>query len=316
MGDQKFSESQQFRTLREGNAWGAARETELRAQGKKPLWEVKTLRNALERYRDEVTPTKRGHRWEAIRLDKFINDFDFVDKPLSACVPDLFGAWRDKRLKAEIKPNTVIREFGLLSAVFETARKEWRWIERNPISDVRRPSAPAHRDRVITRREIKLLLRRMGYSPRGEVATLPQCIALAFLVGLRTGMRQKELCTLQWANVHANYCHLPITKTKSRDVPFTLKTLRLMRKVKGLHSTLVFGVKTDSLSTLFRRYRDEAGLSGFTFHDARHTASTWMAPHTDLLTLCKVFGWADPKQAMTYYNPKAGDIADRLNKRK
>jgi len=314
VGDNKYSESQAFRTSREANAWAAARETELRALGKKPLSEVKTLRDALERYRDHVTPTKRGQRWESIRLDKFINDFDFIDKPLAQCVPDLFGEWRDKRLKADIKPNTIIREFGLLSAVFETARKEWRWVDSNPISDVRRPSAPAHRDRVITRREIKTLLRHMGYTPRGVVKTKAQCIAVAFLVALRTGMRQKELCTLNWLNVYGNYCRLPITKTVARDVPFTTKTLRLIAKVKALHADSVFGVKTDVLSTLFRRYRDDAGLSGFTFHDARHTAATWMAPRTDLLTLCKIFGWADPKHAMIYYNPKASDIAERLNK--
>lgn len=58
--------------------------------------------------------------------------------------------------------------------------------------------------------------------------------------------------------------------------------------------------------------RDRAGLSGFVFHDTRHTAATWMAQKLHVLELCKVFGWKNPAQAMTYYNPKASDIATRM----
>ena len=32
------------------------------------------------------------------------------------------------------------------------------------------------------------------------------------------------------------------------------------------------------------------------------------------LTLCKIFGWKDPKQALTYYNPTNDEILDELNK--
>lgn len=67
-----------------------------------------------------------------------------------------------------------------------------------------------------------------------------------------------------------------------------------------------------TLSHLFVRYRKDIGLDGVTFHDARHTAATWMAKKVDVLTLCKIFGWTDPKMAMVYYNPKASDIADLL----
>ena len=55
-----------------------------------------------------------------------------------------------------------------------------------------------------------------------------------------------------------------------------------------------------------------AGLEGFTFHDSRHTVATWMARKVDVLTLCKIFGWRNPKMAMVYDNPKASNIAKRL----
>ena len=63
---------------------------------------------------------------------------------------------------------------------------------------------------------------------------------------------------------------------------------------------------------MFRKYRIRAGLSGFVLHDSRHTAATWIAQKLHVLDLCKMFGWSNPKRAMVYYNPAAGDIAKRL----
>jgi hypothetical protein len=40
-----------------------------------------------------------------------------------------------------------------------------------------------------------------------------------------------------------------------------------------------------------------------------------LSPRLDLLDLCKMFGWSNPKMAMRYYNPTASDIAARLNRR-
>jgi hypothetical protein len=33
------------------------------------------------------------------------------------------------------------------------------------------------------------------------------------------------------------------------------------------------------------------------------------------LTLCKIFGWSNTAQALTYFNPKASDIAKQLSAR-
>ncbi len=59
---------------------------------------------------------------------------------------------------------------------------------------------------------------------------------------------------------------------------------------------------------------DGAGLSRFTFHDTRHTAATWIgrSGKLQLLELCKMFGWSDPKMAMIYFNPSADDLANKL----
>ena len=303
-------DSQVFRTKREAESWGAARETELRTENKKPIGTKYTLKAALERYALEISPTKRGNKWEQVRIKAFIRDENLsASRLLGNFTPDELGKWRDARLAAT-SPGTVIRECSLLGGVFEVARREWRWIAENPMRDVRKPKSPEHRTTVITSSQIRKMLRALQYG--GQVRSITQSVAVCFLLALRTGMRAGELTGLNWDCVRSDYVILPITKTKPRDVPITKKAARLLEKMKGFDSTSVFALKKETLDALFRRARVRAGLEGFTFHDSRHTAATWLAPRMDILDLCKMFGWANPAQAMTYYNPSASQIAARI----
>ena len=87
---------------------------------------------------------------------------------------------------------------------------------------------------------------------------------------------------------------------------------RLIGKMAGFDPVRVFGIKPQSLDALFRKARQRAGLTGIVFHDTRHTAATWLAtPRINVLDLCRMFGWSNPKQAMVYYNPSAAEIAKR-----
>lgn len=312
--DDSLSDSATFRTKREASAWAAARESELRAHAKLSPAVKFTLADLLLKYAEEVSPSKRGSRWEILRLNKLAKDPDLpVNKPVAECTSEALGIWRDKRLSKEIKPNTVLREFGVLSSVFDYARRELKWITENPVSDARKPKAAAHREVVITRPQIKAMLKQLGYVKGVKPVSAKQRIAVCFLVALRTGMRAGELCNLTWHNVHTNYCVLPVTKTVPRHVPLSKKAVRLIESMRGIDKDHVFLLKPGTLDTLFRRARQDIKLSGFTFHDARHTAATWMAHKVDVLTLCKIFGWKDTKQALTYYNPKAGDLAGFLD---
>ena len=306
-------ESATFRTKREAEAWASALEHERRVRKSQPG--SHTLAQALERYRDEVSPTKRGERWEVLRINRWLADGLLpLTLRMDAITPDHIGAWRDARAR-QVAAGSVLREMGLLSAICETARREWRWVSVNPVSDVRKPRAPNHREVLITRAQIKAMLRTMDYSPGRSPRAVSHSVALAFLVALRTGMRAGELCGLTWDRVGDGYCRLPVTKTTPRDVPLEAKTMRLIERLRGWDEVKVFGLASQTLDALFRKYRQRAGLEGFTFHDARHTAATWMAQRLDVLTLCKMFGWRNPKQAMTYYNPRASDIARRLSGR-
>jgi integrase len=299
-----------FRTLREANAWASMRETELRANAKKAPKDKHTLRELLEKYRDEVCPGNRGERWEVVRINKFLRSSLPIEETLSKCTSEKLGEWRDKQT---IAAGSIIREFGLLSSIFEYARRELKWIEANPVKDVRKPKSPDHREVTINRHQIKLMLKAFGYSPKLRIASVSQSVAVMFLLALRSGMRAGELCSLTWHQVHDNYCVLPVTKTTPRHVPLSKKAVKLLGKMRGFDNKSVFSVSSATRDALFRRARDNSGLSGFTFHDARHTAATWISRKVDVLTLCKIFGWSDTSQALTYYNPKAKDISSMLD---
>jgi len=314
-------DSKSFRTKREAVAWASAREIELRAEKTMLPGEKFTLVDAMRRYVEEVSPTKRGERWERVRFAALMRD------PVLKCDERLCNLktthlvdWRNARLK-EVKPNTVLREITLLSDLLETARREWHWIDVNPMRDMSKPSKPDHRDTVITRQQIKAMLKAMKYSPNEPVRTVSQSVGACFLLALRTGMRAGELCNLTWRNVHEGYCHLPTTKTKPRDVPLTRKAMAIIERMRGFDHEFVFGLKTQSLDALFRKYRIRAGLEGFTFHDSRHTAATWIVgsmhsrsipAQQAVFDLCKMFGWKNTNQALVYYNPHARDIARRI----
>jgi integrase len=159
------------------------------------------------------------------------------------------------------------------------------------------------------------MLRVLGYTAK-PVRSVSQAVAVCFLLSLATGMRAGEVCGLLWADVKPTYCTVHNVKSiklgVSRDVPFSPVAQKLIGMMRGWDSPTVFGFSAATLDSLFRRARLRAGLEGFTFHDARHTAATRMANQLHILELCKVFGWKNTKQALTYFNASAADIAKKL----
>lgn len=308
-------DSQTFRTKREAEAWAAARETELRERKTTAPEARYTFAELLRKYGEEVSPHKRGRRWEEIRIAALLADPDLnTSLRLSAVTPDVIGAWRNHRL-AQVSPGTVLRELGLLSAIFEHARREWKWVQENPVRDVRRPAAPDHRRVLISRGQIRGMLAAMSYR-RQPCRSVTQAVACAFLLALRTGMRAGEICGLTWDKVFDGYCKTSgKTLAATRDVPLTPKARRIIESMRGYDDRLVFGLQSNSLDAMFRKYRQRAGLEGFTFHDTRHTAATWMARKLHILDLCLMFGWSNTKHALIYYNAPAADIAKQLSQR-
>lgn len=309
-------ESGTFPTAREAREWAAQRSVEIKALAGGKGGTVKTLDDALDKYVKEVVPDKRGWAKETIRIKAFRESEDHRTLPrkkrLSEIAPSDLTAWRDARLRLNAR-GAVLRDMTLLSAVLEAARADWGWIQANPMREVRRPAEPDHRERIITQAEIDGMLHQLGLTD-GPVRTVSAAVAVCFLVALETGMRAGELCGLTWDRVQGTFVQLTAnTKAgKPREVALTPRAQSLIERMRGWDAVLVFGLGSQSLDALFRKARDRAKLSGFTFHDSRHTAATRLALKIQVLDLCRMFGWSNPKQALRYYNATAADIAARL----
>jgi integrase len=307
-------ESKVFRTQREAKAWGEMRSQELRTATKSPPEERHTMADAMRRYVDEVSPGKRGHRWEAIRSEALLRDTHFPSGViLGSLTTTHFAEWRDARTR-QVQAGTVLREISFISAVLECARIEWQWLQANPIKDIRKPRTPDHREVTIAPWQVRRMLQTMRYSSRLPIRTVAQAVAVCFLTALRTGMRAGELTGLTWDRVKGDHAVLPITKTFPRKVPLSSKAIRLIDKMNGYDPERVFGMNSRSLDANFRKYRERAGLDGFSFHDSRHTAATMLSRKLDVMDLCRMFGWTDTRMALRYYNPSASSIADILNR--
>lgn len=304
-------------TATECKDWAARRKLELLAEQGGRGGEIHSLGDALRRYGEEVAPRHKGERWEQVRIARMLRDLP-VTLPLASVRPEHLIRWRDRRL-TQVAPASVAREMNLLGSVFTHARREWRWLSESPMPEVTRPSGGRPRERVIDRSEARRLLRGLGYRPLKRPATLQQIVAAVFLMALRTGMRSGEITGLTWARTHGTWVTLADTKNgTSREVPLSRSARRLVDRMRGLDDERVFPVGAQSRDALFRAARERAGLAGFRFHDARHTAATRIGAtvgqpgRLSFPEFCRVFGWRDPKQAMVYVNPSAAALAEKL----
>lgn len=279
----------------------------------------KTCKDAFERYEREVSKFKDGHRWESLRLKTF-SDSELGAVKLDEVNASHIAAWRDKRLRTMsgrkvngvpqlISGSTVNREMNIISNVFATARKEWKWIQDSPTADVKRPKENEPRFRRITQDEIKLICQSLGWDEKPPV-TKQQAVAAAFLFAIETAMRAGEIVWLHSGALTGRVMHLPPEITKngtSRDVPLSPRAIEIWKMCPD-----GFGIGSDTLDTLFRKCRDRTGIEGLTFHDTRHEAITRLAKKLHVLDLARMTGHKDIKKLMIYYNEAAEDIADKL----
>lgn len=304
----------------EALAWAAEEERRIREDDGKAPAERHTLRDAFELYQETVTPTKAGARSEGHRIDRMMEEPSLpMALPIGEVTTDHLNTWCRERLK-KVSPGSVLRDINIISNIFTVARKQWKWIKVSPVTDMWRPPEPRSRKVIYTRQQIRRMLTRMGYRPRGHAMSPAQALATAWLFCCRTGIREGECATLRWSDVADHHFHVDSkTEAGNRDVPLLDKSRRLLAKMRGYDAVYVFGGSSSAaMSQLFRKYRIACGFgdgpsADFNFHDSRHYAATAWAHRVEAIELCVIFGWADPKEALTYYQPKAADIARRLS---
>lgn len=292
--------------LIEGHAPEAAVET-VKAQGD-------TVADLFRRYSEEVSPGKRGGRWEVIRLAALCQFEEFQKTAITMTGPDM-ADWRDGRLR-KVKASTVNRELNLISAVFTHAIREWRLgLSVNPVHNISRPRNPRPRTQRVSQADRQAIIKELGWDGESAPTNSKQWAAFAFYLALETAMRKGEILRLTWNNVHLGerYAHLPMTKNGDvRDVPLSSAAIALLRLVVRRDGVVV-PITSGHFDKLFREARQRCRLMHVRMHDSRREAATVMSKKlSNVLELAAVTGHRDLKTLRVYYSPKPGDLAKKL----
>jgi integrase len=316
------TQSKTFLTKRDAEAWCATVESEM-LRGvfvSRVVAERTTLREALERFALEVSPTHKGYALEVGKL-RMLGRFPIAARFLATLQPSDFAKFRDERLKTKA-PATVLRDLALLHRVFEVGRKEWGFNIDNPVSMVEKPKVRNERSRRLAPDEETKLLRELELNGRSENGQFERggvrnpWVKPVVQFALHTAMRRGEMLGLRWRDVDLERRVAVLHDTKNGDtrrVPLSTGAVALLRGLPRSIDGRVFPISVEALKQSFEGARARAGLVDFRFHDLRHEAIVRLSrklPNT--IELSAVSGHRDPKMLKRYYNVTAEELAAKL----
>jgi len=267
-----------------------------------------TLKETLERYLREVTPTKKGSLQETTRIRMWMRH-KLAHKFMSQIRSEDMAEYRDER-KKEVSPNTVRLELMLLSAVFKKARKEWGMGTLGNPLDIEKPKPSLRPIRRIKpgSDDEKHLLDAAGKS--GLVWLKP-----IILWQLETSMRKGETLRLDWEDVNEKLAFLRDTKNGDpRDVGLSARAIQVLNDLPGERTGRVFPISSRRLDDAWREARAEAGLPNLRFHDLRHEAISRMADRKMHVTkMARQSGHKTLQMLFRYVHHDADEIARELD---
>lgn len=314
-------------TKAEVQAWAVAEEAAILA-GARGEFPRRTLAEAVERYRAEVTSKKAKARpgvarADNLRFDAWLRDFpELAGKVLHEITTEDLARWRDKRLEV-VSESSVLREAQQFRPIWGLAIDEWRWAGKSPWKTLRLPRKGHARRRSTMWSEVRLLVRSAGYTRALPPQSPQQEAVWSYVVALHTAMRSGEILRMSRSTVDLarRVYRLPRHKTDGavgeRLVPFTPRAARVLAVLDAAAEAAgrdeYFTISDQSRDVLWRKVRDRVMLEGLRFHDSRAAALTWLSKRYDVMTLAKISGHVDINELFnTYYRESEHDIAARL----
>ncbi len=210
-------------------------------------------------------------------------------------LPSMIESFKMKRFNQvnkhgnKFKPATINRELACLRHIFNQAVRD-RLIERSPMVGVKLLKENNIRDRILSEEEFQRLLDN----------SLPYLRPI-FITAYYTGMRKGEIINLTWDRVDLQNGFIALrpedTKTnEGRRVPLHPRVLKALRGLmRSSETDRVFvnlnGQPIKNFRGGFEGALERAGITGFTFHDFRHTAVTnWRRQGHDNFTIMQATG--------------------------
>ena len=232
---------------------------------------------------------------------------------------------------APLSVKTAQNYFGCMKTMLNAAVRIGL-LEYNPMDRVQRPKKRKTKKITLPEEEVTNLLSLI-------ITDAPQPLRLAVLLAMLCGLRLGEVGALRYSSVNWNAGTITVdkalkytpptgsfiaeTKTEAGERVITLPPtmLHIMReamwddvmeaqdypeKWRGnnwiVHSRHGARANKDTPSKWFRKFADEHGYQGVTFHDLRHIhASVLLAKHIDINAVSARMGHADPSITLRVY---------------
>lgn len=164
-------------------------------------------------------------------------------------------------------------------------------IARNPFDQIDLPDV-TFAGRILTNAQLKLLF-----------TALPQPFRAACMLALYTGLRRKEIITLEPWQVQQGCIVIPKEKSKSGKERLVVLHSRARRLLGNLTDgrRYIFGFKDRMLNKVFTRAWQAVGIGRVRFHDLRHMAVTeFFRAGGTVREAMDQFGWSNPNSALPY----------------
>jgi integrase len=305
-------QTQTFDTKSEAQAWAGGIENAMRRGTFVSHAEAErtTLAEALDRYRREVTPAKKGASIERFRLDRWAAH-DYAQRSLASIRGKDIADYIEERRQDGAAPATIHKEINLLSHLFNTARTAWGMESlTNPVDLVKgqRPKLPGGRTRRLVGDDLpRLLAAAQAYG--GEIGPL-------ITWAIETAMRRGEIAAMRWDHLDrkARVLLIPETKTGTpRRVPLSTAALGVLDQLPRRIDGRVWGMRPDSISQAFERVCGAAGIEGLTFHDLRHEATSRLFEKgLNPMQVAAITGHKTLQMLKRYTHLKAEDLVGML----
>lgn len=281
-----------------------------------------TLEVALIRYRESVSVLKKGYVQEYYRIQKILTH-PLASLAVNQITSVDIAAYRDERLAQKnpktnknISPATVRLEMSLLSNLFDIARIEWGYCEGNPVTNVRKPKPSPGRERRLSPREERYILRYCEHHKNRELLAI---VTLA----IETAMRQSEIINMTWENICLKSRIVQLLDTKNghkRDVPLSLKARDTLASLKsgGRGKGRVFTYTSNGIKSSWRYMMKALNIEDLRFHDLRHEAISRLFENTDLdmMEVSAISGHRSLAMLKRYTHLKAQKLVRKLDAKK
>ncbi len=267
-----------------------------------------TLGDLIMRYRDEITPTKKGSACEGHKLNLMLRHKIAKCRLLELKAKNIFDFKSDIRINR--KPATINKYIHYIYTIWETARIQWDIAlpSRNPASLVSKEKIKTKIDRILSPDEYQDLL---VAAKKSNLPFLADIIEFAYITAMRFG----EITKLEVKDIdfHKSIAKLLDTKNgEDRAVPLTKRALEICNKYRFRNA--LFDIKRDQFRHYYEQACRRAKIKDFRFHDLRACAITnlflrgWSIAEVSVVSGHK--SWSELKR---YTRIKPLDLVKKIN---